>query len=141
MHVYRAVASAYADATALQQQKDLGESYMQLLASHKATAQECIDEYKRHRQQCQSEWQRIQELMAVEKPSQSDIQELVGLKDSFACLLMQITNRESWFHTGATRLNLQHHTTSKNSALTISGSFFMAGRPISSMSITRELLD
>ena len=27
---------------------------------------------------------------------------------------MQITNRESCFHTGATRLNLQHHTTSKN---------------------------
>eukprot|EP00731_Ephydatia_muelleri_P019791 Em0012g616a len=72
----RMVESGNADATALQQQKDLGESYMQLLASHKATAQECIDEYKRHRQQCQSDWQRIQELMAVEKPSQSDIQEL-----------------------------------------------------------------
>ena len=79
--------SENADTTALQQQKDLGESYKQLLVSHKATAQGCIDEYKHHRQQSQSDWQRIQELIAVEKPSQSDMQELVGLKDSLACLI------------------------------------------------------
>ena len=53
----RMVESGNAEATALQQQKDLGESYKLLLASHKATAQGCIDEYKRNRQQNQSDWQ------------------------------------------------------------------------------------
>ena len=52
----RMVESGNAEATALQQQKNLGESYKLFLASHKATAQGCIDEYKSNRQQSQSDW-------------------------------------------------------------------------------------
>ena len=79
--------SGNANATVLQQQKDLAESYKQLLAAHKHTAQGCIDEYKRHRQQSQADWNRINALIQSENHSVADMQELNDLREQFVCLI------------------------------------------------------
>ena len=80
----------------------------------------------------------------MEKPLQSDMQELVGLKVSFTGLIADADYQQGKLlpRGGYSAQPAASYYKQKKYALTTSGLFFFkAGRQITTMPVTRELLD
>ena len=85
-----------------------------LLKNHKADATSSLKQYHEVTQQCQTQWKKIVELENKEERTESEEQDLRGLKDGFTLVLSADYQMVSCYLPGASLPSLALHTTCKN---------------------------